>query len=339
MIFERRIGRDILRDETPIMQECQENCMPIERIIFLVMDDPSTRWIAFLSGMLDIDGEISRDNWDAVITSTGALSPKLAQQGIRLETKPSLDTYYIAFNMDDPVVGNNKKLRQAMSCAFNVSQWIEINRGRIEQARGPIPPGIDEYPEKVFEYGYNLNKAKTLLSEAGYENGIDPKTKRRLVLTLDLGRTDQETRESAELFASFMSTIGIVVNLQYNNWPSFLRKVVRREAQMFMLGWIADYPDPLNFLQLFVERNSSPGPNRSNYNNSEYDALFDIAASASTDDKRNDAINKMINLLYDDMPWIFLHHRKDNVLLHRSIQNHRLHDFPYGMEKHWRKRP
>lgn len=329
MTFERRPGRDIARDATPALPGYDGTGEPIHTIEYLVIDDPSTRWLAFLGNMLDLNGEISRDNWDAVIDADGALSADLATRGICLETKPSLDTYYIAFNMDDPVVGANKKLRQAMSCAFDSAQWVSINRGRILAADGPVPPGIDGRDDTPFAYAFDLDKAKKLVAEAGYPSGTDPGTGRRLTLTLDLGRTDQETRESAELFASFMDSIGIVVNLQYNNWPSFLRKVGRREAQLFMVGWIADYPDILNFLQLFVSRNASPGPNRCNYNNPEYDALYDIAAQSGS-------ALKMQRMIREDVPWIFMHHRRDNMLLHPNIKNHKMHDFPYGMEKHWR---
>ena len=333
--FDRRPGRDTTRDATPLLPGA-ETAVPIEKLVYLVMEDASTRWLSFLDGGLDVAGDISRDNWDAVVNPDGTLAEGMARRGIILKSQPSLDTYYIGFNLDDPVVGSNKKLRQAMSCAFDTNQWIKLNNGRVAAADGPVPPGIEGKLETAHPYSFDLEKAKALMVEAGYPGGIDPSTGRRLALTLDLGRTDQEIRESAELFSAFMDRINIVVNLQYNNWPSYLQKVGRREAQIFLIGWMADYPSALNFMQLFVGRNSSPGPNRANYNNPGYDAIFDKADTELNDNERLDLIRQMQEKAREDCPWIFMHHRKTHLLLNPRVRNMTIHDFPYGAEKHWR---
>ena len=336
--FERRPGRDIARDATPLLPDARD-ALPIERIVYLVMEDPSTRWLSFLSGGLDVAGDISRDNWDAVIGPDGELTEDMKRRDIRRLSKPSLDTYYIGFNLDDPVLGGNLKLRQALSCASDPRQWETLNAGRVVGSSGPVPPGIAGRLETPSPYAFNPEKAKALLAEAGYPDGIDPATGRRLTLVLDLGRTDQEIRETAELFASFMDRIGVVVKLQYNNWPSFLKKIARREAQMFLIGWMADYPSALNFMQLFVGRNASPGPNRSNYANPDYDALYDKADTTLDDNARLALIAQMQERIREACPWIFLYHRKDNLLLLPHVRNVVLHDFPYGVEKHWRMIP
>ena len=336
--FERRPGRDIARDATPLLPDARD-AVPIERIVYLVMEDPSTRWLSFLSGGLDVAGDISRDNWDAVIGPDGELTEEMKRREIRLLSKASLDTYYIGFNLDDPMLGGNLKLRQALSCAADSRQLETLNAGRVVGATGPVPPGIAGRLESPSPYAHDLVKAKALLAEAGFPDGIDPATGRRLTLVLDLGRTDQEIRETAELFASFMDRIGVVVKLQYNNWPSFLKKIARREAQMFLIGWMADYPSALNFMQLFVARNASPGPNRSNYANADYDALYDQADTTLDDEARLAMIGQMQTRIREACPWIFLYHRKANLLLLPHVRNVVLHDFPYGAEKHWRMTP
>ncbi|MGI5867857.1 MAG: ABC transporter substrate-binding protein [Kiritimatiellia bacterium] len=336
--FERRPGRDIARDATPLLDDARD-AVPIERITYLVMEDPSTRWLSFLSGGLDVAGDISRDNWDAVVGPDGDLTEDMKRRNIRLLAKPSLDTFYIGFNLDDPVLGGNVKLRQALSCASDPRQWETLNAGRVVGASGPVPIGIAGRLETPSPYAFDIEKAEALLAEAGYPGGVDPATGRRLALTLDLGRTDQEIRETAELFASFMDRIGVVVKLQYNNWPSFLKKIARREAQMFLIGWMADYPSALNFMQLFVGRNASPGPNRSNYANADYDALYDKADTTLDDDARLALVAQMQETIREACPWIFLYHRKANLLVHPHVRNVVMHDFPYGAEKHWRMMP
>lgn len=334
MIFKRRPNRSEERDAfTP--EERAEGLKSFEEIHFFVMDDASTRWLSFLAGGLDINQEISRDNWDAVIAPDGGLSEEMQSHGVGLASKDSMMVSYIAFNMDDGVVGKNKLLRQAMTCAFDAEAWIKLNKGRVAFADGPVPPNVEARLEEPNPLQYNLERAKELITQAGYKDGIDPATGRPLQLTLDLGRTDQETRESAELIASFMQQIGIELNLQYNNWPLFLKKISRRESQLFMVAWLADYPDALNFLQLFYSENASPGPNRCNYNNPEYDKLYEAAYVERNPELRGKYIREMQRIIRDEAPWIFIHYGRDNILLKPNLENVIPHDFPYGLEKHW----
>ena len=277
-----------------------------------------------------------RENWDAVITPTGGLTDALREQGVLLCSVPSLDVAYIAFNMDDPVVGKNRKLRQALSCAINTYEWVRFYNHRIVRAKGPIPPGIAGHGDEPRPHAFDLGKASRLLREAGYPDGIDPRTSRRLELTLDLGRTDTQSRESTELLISFMDQIGVVINPSYNNWPTFLEKLGRRQAQMFRIGWVADYPDAENFLQLFYGPNASPGPNRCNYSNAGFDNLYARARVMQDSPERTELYRQMAAIVIQDAPWIFLHHQVEYSLYHDWVRNFRPHDFPYGVEKYYR---
>ena len=307
----------------------------IDRIIQYVIDDQSTHWLKFVSGELEASG-ISRDNWDAVITPSKTLAPSLLRRGIRLYKTPTLDVYYIGFNMEDPVVGRNRKLRQALTCAFDSEQWVEFFNGRITRAKGPIPPGVSGYDDKPSPYPFDLEKARQLLREAGYPDGIDPSTGRRLKLVVELGSADPQTRESMELTMGFMRKIGIELIPSYNNWPTFLSKMERKQCQMYRLGWVADYPDAENFLQLFYGPNSSPGPNHSNYSNQEFDRLYEKVREMPDGSERTALYKKMADIVIEDCPWIFMHHPMDYSLQHRWVENYKYHDFPYGMIKYYR---
>jgi ABC-type transport system substrate-binding protein len=171
--------------------------------------------------------------------------------------------------------------------------------------------------------------------EAGYPEGIDPKTRQRLRLSLDLGRTDQNHRESTDLFVSFMEEIGIVVETKYNNWPSFLTKVSKRESQMFRIGWIADYPDAQNFLQLFISQNVSPGPNRANFSDEKFDTMYEEIVTMQDTPERTRLYKEMAEYVMEQVPWINLYHRKNFTLYHSKLKNYVPSDFPYGMEKYY----
>lgn len=335
MLFERRPGRNPERDQTPLLPDALQT-RPIERLRFLTMDDPSTRWLAFMNGDLDIEGDIPRENWDAVISQDGELAESLQKRGIQLHRQSSLDTFYIGFNMDDPLIGTNHYLRQALNAAFDFEAWESLSPGRMDRATGPIPPNVAGRLDSPFAFSFDLCNAEKLLEKAGFPGGADPATGRRLTLQLELGRTDQETRESTELMAAFLERIGIVLEASYHNWPTFLERVGRREAQMFRVGWLADYPDAENFLQLFYSRNASPGPNRCNYSNPAYDELYEEARRTSDESWRLQLYRAMQSILREDCPWLYLYHQRNVALTQARLRNFRMHDFPYGMEKHWR---
>lgn len=308
-----------------------------DTIRYLNVSDPSTQWLMFLKGELDLLRDIGRDNWSAVMDERGELHPQLAARGIRLcGGSPALEMRYIGMNMDDPVLGKNARLRQALSCAFDFPTWRRFYNNSISPATGPVPPCAEGCLDEPSPYGYNPEKARRLLAEAGYPRGIDPKTGRRLVLTLSIGRVTQDSREAAELLASFYARIGIRLECRFQTWSAFLSSVNKGDAQMFLMAWVGDYPDAQNFLQLFHSKNMSPGPNHSNYSNPEYDAAYDAAMAAATADERNACWRRCQEIIREDCPWIFTHVTKDYSLVRRRVRNYVASDFPYGYECHLR---
>ncbi len=308
----------------------------VPRIVNSVVGDPSTAWLQFLSGQLD-RVDVSRDQWDSIITPEKELRPELVSRGISLSKSPQLSVSYTAFNMEDPVVGTNKKLRQALSCAFDSIQWKEFQNGRMMIPNGPVPPGVAGHSEKDPPYPFDLERARRLLAEAGYPEGKDPATGRRLQLTLELGGADNpETRQSAELMASFMERIGVVLEPSYNNWPALIKKIESRQAQMFSLTWLGDYPDAQNFLQLFAGENASPGPNRSNYHSEEFDRLYRAMVALPDSPEREVLCQAATAVVLEDCPWILTAYPMAFSVQQARLHNYQRHDFAWGMEKYWR---
>ncbi|MBO5941630.1 MAG: hypothetical protein J6R18_10595 [Kiritimatiellae bacterium] len=297
----------------------------IDEIRFPVVEDVSTQWLMFLGGELDFLGAISRDNWDAVVGKDGELLPELRAKGMNLMSSSSLSVFYIGFNMKDPVVGSNKKLRQALNCAFDFPAWKRFLNNRILPSDGPLPPGIAGKIDTPFAYAYNEDNARKLLAEAGYRDGKDPKTGRRLHLEIAVGRATQDAREMMELLASFYNRVGIDLEARYMTWDAFLTAVNEGRTQMHNLGWIGDYPDPENFLQLFHSKNVSPGANHSYYVNPEFDKAYDAMDWG-----------KAQEIIREDCPWIFLYSPKTYSLMWNRVENYIPTDFAYGIEKHLR---
>ena len=328
MRFERNVGWPGWTDGTVC------NPRPFDVVEYLHVEDPSTKWLMFLGGELDFLGEVARDNWDAVVGRDGKLVPELVEKGIRLDSYEALQVDYIGINMADPVLGKNAKLRQALNCAFDSAAWGRFSNGSSMPCDGPVPPGVEGRLDTPFQYSFDVEKAKRLLEEAGYANGIDPATGRRLVLSVALGRATQDMRESTELLASFFAKIGIVLEGRYFTWEAFLQAVRERRVQMFRMGWVGDYPDAQNFLQLFYAPNASPGPNRSNYSNPAFDRAYEAAMAATDAGARNEAWAKAQEIVREDCPWIFLAFRRSFTLLRPGVGNYHPTDFSYGTEKY-----
>ncbi|MFA6174690.1 MAG: ABC transporter substrate-binding protein [Kiritimatiellales bacterium] len=307
----------------------------IDRIVQYVVDDAATTWMMFLTGQFSYSS-ISRDNWDAVITPGSGLVEELKGQGVSLLSSPTLNLYYIGFNLDDPVVGKNKKLRQALSCAFDPALLVQYYNGRVTPIYGPLPDPLAGFKPKPTAYSYNLEKSKQLLAEAGYPDGINPSTGRRLELTLELGGATPDVRQVVDLMAGMFDKVGVVLKASYNNWPAFLDKMDRRQAQLFELGWVADYPDAENFLQLFYSANASPGPNHANYANPEFDKLYEQMRTLLPGPEKDRLCEQMADITIEDCPWIFMYQPMDFAVVHDWLKNYSLHDFPYTMVKYRR---
>jgi oligopeptide transport system substrate-binding protein len=307
----------------------------VDRIVQYVVDDAATSWMMFLAGQFSYSS-ISRDNWDAVIKPDSGLVEELKNQGVELLSSPTLNLYYIGFNLDDPVVGKNKKLRQALSCAFEPALLVQYYNGRVTPIYGPLPDPLAGFKPNPTTYSYNLEKAKQLLAEAGYPEGIDPATGRRLELTLELGGATPDVRQVVDLMAGMFDKVGVVLKASYNNWPAFLDKMDRRQAQMFQLGWVADYPDAENFLQLFYSANASPGPNHANYANSQFDRLYEQMRIMLPGPEKDRLCEQMADIIIEDCPWIFMYQPMDFAVIHDWLKNYSLHDFPYTMVKYRR---
>jgi ABC-type transport system substrate-binding protein len=238
--------------------------------------------------------------------------------------------------MADPLMGKNKYLRQAMSLALNSGPMIELfYNGRAIAAQGPVPPGLAGY-DPNFKNPYrefNLEKAKELLKKAGFPEG-------KGLAPIEYATTSSSTsRQMNEYLQKQLAALGITLKIDTYSWPEFSAAVKNRKAQMWGMAWSADYPDAENFLQLFYGKNVSPGPNDSNYQNPEFDKLYE-QAMATQDVKQRTAIYKqMVKLVVEDCPWVFGVHRIDFGLIQPWLKNFKLHDLDHTRAKYYRVDP
>jgi len=284
----------------------------------------------FLQGYYDASG-IIKESFDHVIRK-GELSPEMAAQGVALSKSVLPATYYLGFNMDDPVVGREagergRKLRQAMSLAIDSREYTRLfTNSRGIPAQSPISPGIFGY-EADYRNPFrevDLDRARALLVEAGYPGGIDPKTGAPLKLSFDSPDTSAAALLQFQFFVDAWRKIGLDVGVAATSYNQFQDKVRRGAYQIFQWGWVADYPDPENFLFLLwtpMGRSHGGGPNTANFSDPRFDALFLEMKARPNDERRLELIREMRGILEEERPWIELFHPEQYLLTQSWLHN------------------
>ncbi len=327
------------------------NLLPfIDKFVFSLEKESIPRWNKFLQGYYDESG-IAADSFDQAIRvgkdGTPYLSPFMKRMQIQLETAVEPSIFYFGFNMLDDVVGGDsdraKNLRHAIAIALDYSEYISIFlNGRGVVANGPIPPGIFGF-DQVGTKKVPIKKAYELMKAAGYEHGLDPKTGKALVLYYDtVGSGDPGQKSMFDWMHKQFAKLGIDLHVRVTQYNRFQQKMRSGNFQMYSWGWNADYPDPENFLFLFYGPNSKVkygGENASNYISSKFDEYFEQMRSMPDNQERKDLIQKMVEILQKDQPWVWGFYPKQFVLAHQWVSTEPINPLVNNFMKYLKVNP
>ncbi|MFQ5780244.1 MAG: ABC transporter substrate-binding protein, partial [Nitrospiria bacterium] len=334
---------------TGILDDAGKPLPFIEKVVFSLEKEGIPIWNKFLQGYYDSSG-ISSDSFDQAVrlseSGDADLTEEMKAKGIRLLTSTAATTYYIGFNMLDPVVGGDgegaRKLRRAIAIAIDQEEAIAIFRnGRGMAMQGPIPPGIFGYQEGeagINRYVYDwiegrpqrkpIEVARRLLAEAGYPQGRDIKTGKPLILHFDSTGTGPEVKANFDWMRKQFKKIDIQLVIRNTDYNRFQDKMLKGTAQMFQWGWNADYPDPENFLFLLYGPNAKAGKNgenAANYSNETFDQLFERMKNMENGPARQAIIDEMVEIVRRDTPWVSGFHPQRFGLYHAWYGNIKPH--------------
>ena len=338
----------------------------IKRVVFQFEREAIPTWIKFLQGYYDNSG-IPNDMFDAAVAMNPngelALSQDMIQRGIRLNTGVAPTIFYFGFNMLDHVVGGNsprqQKLRQAISIALDYQEFIDIFlNGRGVVAQSVIPPGITGAPADG-PTGVNpfvdtwddlrqtprrrpIDDARKLLADAGYPNGIGPDGA-PLTLFLDHASAGQSAfKAQFQWLRQRFDLLGINIQERPSDLNRWRDKVNTGNWQIiFNKGWLADYPDPENFLFLFYSANGvvnsgGRGANYVNYSSEAFDAVFKQLESMADGPERLALIQQATRILQEDAPCCWGFHPKNFILTHAWLHNYQPHEMSKSFLKYRR---
>jgi peptide/nickel transport system substrate-binding protein len=232
---------------------------------------------------------------------------------------PSFYNYLSFLNTKKPPL-DNVLVRQAISYAMPYDDIITVAaKGYATQSKGPVPKGLYPHQENLFQYTHDLNKAKQLLAQAGYPNGIN----RTVVLTYAAENPNEEL--FAPLIKFELQKIGINVEIRSIPWVeqwALAKKDPASAQDIFLLLWWPSLNDGYDNLFSMFHSETSPFFNMGYWYNSTFDDLIDTAYATEALDpvKANDMYFKAQSMLVESAPAAYLYDAMNLVPMSKSIK-------------------
>lgn len=284
----------------------------LDRINGFMIVDESTMLTAFESGELDIIDSIPASE-----------RPKLHAESDALITKPSIGTYFYAFNTKIKPL-DNVLVRKALSLAIDRKAIVEsVTKAGEIPATGFTPPGLYDANGEVFQKiagdydtqpnAADLETARRLLAEAGFE---DIKQFPKLDIVYNTNETHKIIAEAIQYM--WQSNLGIEVTVTNQEWAVLQETKRLGNYSIAKAGWFGDYADPMAMLEIMT---SSSKINTTGWSNAEYDALIE-AAKRETGQQRFELLYKAQAILMAYVPIMPIYYHADQFLVSDRVINY-----------------
>ena len=310
----------------------------VGRIEVSIIDEHQPRWLAFLNAEHDYIRPVPVEFIDMAIPG-GHLAPNLARRGIEVRPDEIAWITYTTFNMKDPVVGGytpeKVALRRAMCLGYPIQEEIAIiYKNQAIKVDSPIAPGMAGYtPETSPTLVYDPARAKALLDMYGYVDrdgdGFRENPDGSQLVIDQASVPEQRYRQRNELWRRAMADIGIRMTFEkVEKLPDLRRQAQLGKVQSLTYGWIADYPDGENFLQLFTTK-SIGGANYTLFSRPEYDAMYEQSRSMPDSPERTEIYRRMVHMLWVYAPWRVNSLLSNTILIHPWVIGYKKHPFQH----------
>ncbi len=308
----------------------------VGRIEVSPIEEEQPRWLAFLNNEHDYIRTIPTPFIETAVPG-GKLARNLEKIGMTTRPDEVAWLQYTTFNMKDKTIGGYTPekiaLRRAMTMAYPAEDEITIiEKNQALKAWSHIPQGMAGFvDDRTDIYDYNPARANALLDMFGYKD-IDGDGWREMPdgspLVVDMASTpNQRDRSKVELWRRAMERIGIrLTNNKVEKLPDLRKQAQLGKVQMFFYGWIADYPDGENYLQLFTTA-SIGGPNYSLFSLPEYDQLYAKVVTMPDSPERTALYRRMVRLLWVYNPWRVTNLKQGTILIQPWLLGYRKHPF------------
>ncbi|NWF78232.1 MAG: peptide ABC transporter substrate-binding protein [Chloroflexi bacterium] len=279
----------------------------LKQVVYLLAGVPMA---LYETGQVDVV-PVSLAYIDLVRDETGSFHQELA-------VTPELSLYYMGFNTAQPPF-DDVNIRRAFCHAVNKERITKvILRDLLSEADGILPPGMPGYNEALEGLDYDVEKAKGLIAASRYRDvsNLPP-----ITLTVD-GYGNNIPSYLGAIIQEWQQNLGVEVSVRQLETENFLYNLKQEKDEVFVMGWIADYPDPHNFLDILFYTGSEN--NIFEYSNPDLDALLDQAAVEPDSAVRLAMYQQAEQLVVDDAPCLPLFHGTNYILVKPYVKGYEL---------------
>ena len=305
----------------------------LDKIIYRVIKDPSTRLLAIQAG--EIQGmeypdpaslaSIEADNNLHLLTAAGMNVGYIAmnngygyndsnKNGMHDQNEPWVKTpgYFAPFT--------NRSVRQAVNYAINKTSIIKnLYKGTAIVAKNGMPPFMLGYNDAIVDYTYDPAKARELLTEAGYPNGFNT-----TLWVMPVSRPYMfDPTKIGEAIQSYLEAVNIHVTIFQIDWATYLAKTQAGEHPMCLLGWTGDNGDPDNFMNVLYGANActiGTAGNVAFYNNTDVQDLLSSALQTYDTTQRANLYKEAQAIIHEDAPFVYVAHANQNLVFTKNVQ-------------------
>lgn len=227
---------------------------------------------------------------------------------------PQLTISYIAFNTKTPPF-DDVNVRKALALSIDRKKISEVTfNNMLAPATGVLPPQLPGYTKDDKTYPFNAEEAKKALAASKYRDakGLPP------ITITEVGGGAEGQVDTQAFIQQWHDILGIDVKIQQTDFATFLADQDAGRLQMFNAGWIVDYPDPENILELKFHSGSTL--NDINYQNPEADRLLDQARTERDTEKRLALYQQVEKLVVTDVAWIPLYFAQAHEVINPRVQ-------------------
>jgi peptide/nickel transport system substrate-binding protein len=270
--------------------------------------DKQSAFLEFVKGNLDFISGIDPAYKDEILTRDGQLKEKYSDNFYML-TIPYLNTEYLGMLVDTSTEAGrdnpfrSKKVRQAMNWAIDREKMASFLRNDLITPGyyGILPPGMMDPDSAEIRYHYDPARARQCLADAGFPGG-----KGLPAISL---YTTSDYLDIFKFLQYQYAEAGIRMDIEVTPYATLKELKAQAKVDFFRASWIADYPDPENYLSLFCSWNFSPsGPNYTHFSNPCYDSLYRLSQRTLDDHRRQELYLEMNELIMEEAPVVVLYY-------------------------------
>lgn len=273
----------------------------LDSVTFLLKGDSM---MMYENDQIDITG-VGSASIERVLDPTNPLNDQLV-------IAPELSVLYIGFNNEMPPF-DDVAVRRAFCHAVDKDNLIEIlAKDTVFPADGILPPGMPGHDEELEGLDYDVTYAQQLIAGSAYSDGLPP-----VVLSVSGDGTGVSALYSAIAWM-WQENLGAEVEIQSTEFDTLLDDLREYQLQAFTIGWIADYPDPENFLDLLFHSESVE--NHTRYSNADVDASLEAARVESDTEARLRMYSEIEQAIVNDAPCLPIYFDQDYYLVKPEVK-------------------